>query len=243
MQCKFAALFLMAAVLLIHTACENDFVEEYDPELNVFSVLNAFETEHKVLVDRTYTMDEPTGGLIEDALVVLSGSDWIDTLVFSYGISQYLSDPFFIAPLDTCEIMVAWEGLDTLTGTTVVPGYFSIVSPAHYDTVTLQDTIVITKSENAALYSCFLQVDLTGYSTFFWYQPDPFDSLINIPMDEYLDFFPSGYFTLYVVAYDPNCYEYYFASGDTAQQAGVIGGLGLFGSTCGNGVFAYMAAQ
>jgi hypothetical protein len=135
---------------------------------------------------------------------------------------------------------VVKDGLDTLTGVTVVPDYFTIVSPVHYDTVTLQDTIVITKSENAALYSCFLHADLTGYGTFFWHQPDPFDSLIHIPMGEYLDFFPSGYFTLYVVAYDPNCYEYYFASGDTAQQAGVTGGIGLFGSTCGNGVFAYM---
>lgn len=243
MQSKLGAPVLVAMLLLIHSACENDFVEEYEPELNVFSVLNAFETQHRVIVDRTYTMDEPSGGLIEDAFVVLSGHDWMDTLVFSYGTGNYHSDPFFIAPLDTCELMVAREGLDTLTGVTVIPGYFTIVSPAHYDTVTLQDTIVITKSEHAALYSCFLHEDVTGYGTFFWHEPDPFDSLIQIPMDQYLDFFPTGYFTLYVVAYDPSCYEYYFASGDTAQQAGVTGGVGLFGSTCGNGVFAYMTAQ
>ncbi len=242
-QLKFAAFALLATLLMMYSACENDFVEEYEPELNVFSVLKAFDTEHNVIVDRTFPINEPSGGLIEDAVVVLSGSDWNDTLVFSYSNNQYLSDPFFIAPLDTCELMVASEGLDTLTGVTVIPGYFTIISPAHYDTVTLQDTIVITKSENAALYSCFLHEDQTGYGTRFWYEPDAVDSLIRIPMGRYLDFFPAGYFTLYIVACDPNVYEYYFASGDTVQQGGVTGGVGLFGSTCGNAVFAYMASE
>jgi hypothetical protein len=127
-QSRFVALVLMAMLLLIYSACENDIVEEYDPELNVFAVLNAFASEHQVIVDRTYTMDEPSGGPIEDALVVLSGHDWIDTLEFSYASGRYLSDPFFLAPLDTCELMVAKDGLDTLTGVTIIPGYFTIVS-------------------------------------------------------------------------------------------------------------------
>ena len=243
MQSKFLIPARMVMLLLLCSACENDIVEEYDPQLNVFAVLNAFASEHQVVVDRTYTMDEPSGGPIEDALVVLSGHDWIDTLEFSYATGRYLSDPFFLTPLDTCELMVAKDGLDTLTGVAIIPGYFTIVSPAYYDTISLQDTIVITKSENVALYSCFFYEDLTGYSTFFWHEPDPYDSLVQIPIDEYLDFFPPEYFTLYVVAYDPNCFEYYFGSGDSIQQAGVTGGVGLFGSTCENATFAYMLSQ
>jgi hypothetical protein len=190
------------------------------------------EQVQHVLVDRTYRLEEQSGLPIDDALVVLSGNGFIDTLVFNYANYRYWTSPFGIAPLDTYQLMVAKDGFDTVTAVTTVPGYFTILYPWYSDTITLQDTMVIGRSANAAVYSCF-----------FWYEPAPLDSLIQIPIGEYLDSPPPGRYAITAVAYDSNVYEYYFTEDDSIRQAGITGGVGLFGSTWSAHSSAYLIVE
>ena len=230
-QSRRVATYCISVLVILCVACENNPTEEYEPQLNVVGILNSMEQVQHVLVDQTYPLDEQSGQLIDDALVVLSGNGFIDTLVFSYSNYRYWSRPFGIAPLDTYRLMVAKEGFDTITAMTTVPGYFTILYPWYSDTVTLQDTMVIGRSTNAAVYSCSFVEIISNLSFFFWYEPDPLDSLIRIPIGEYLGSALPGRYAITAVACDSNVYEYYFVEDDSIRQAGVTGGVGLFGST------------
>jgi hypothetical protein len=224
-------LFQLSILLLVCIACERNYEEEFEPQLNIFGVLTNILQTQEIIVDRTYPIDEPSGPVIDDALVVLSGNGFIDTLEFSYSSQKYLTEPLNVAPLTTYELIVEKDGFDTAHATTTVPGNFTIFFPLFNDTLTFQDTILFARSTAAALYS-FVFVHYTGgFGPFFWYEPDPFDSLIQIPVGDYLDEPCTGLFTIYIVAYDSNFYEYYYPEDDSIAQAGVTGGVGLLGST------------
>lgn len=242
-QSRNVVIYCISVLLILCSACENNPTEEYEPQLNVVSILNSMEQVQHVLVDRTYLLDEPSGLPIDDALVVLSGNGFIDTLVFNYANYRYWTSPFGIAPLDTYQLTVAKDGFDTVTAVTTVPGYFTILYPWYSDTITLQDTMVIGRSANAAVYSCFFVESISNLSFFFWHEFDPLDSLIQIPIGEYLDSPLTGRYAITVVAYDSNVYEYYFSEDDSVRQAGVTGGVGLFGSTWSAHSSAYLIVE
>lgn len=243
MQSKRIAIYCSVMLFLIYGACENDIVEEYEPQLNVVAVLNSREHVQHVLVERVYLVDEPSEPPIDDALVVLSGNGFIDTLEFTYTNYRYWSEPFYLAPLATYELLVAREGYDTVTAVTTVPGHFVIQYPNYNATISLQDTMVITRSADAALYCCHFFENVSNLSIFFWYEPDPFDSLIHIPIGEYLDSPPPGYYAITVVACDSNVYDYYFAADDSIRQCGVTGGVGVFGSTWAASTSAHLLVE
>jgi hypothetical protein len=54
---------------------------------------------------------------------------------------------------------------------------------------------------------------------------------VQIPVADYWEEPLEGYYTIYIASYDSNFYEYYLVEGDSIKQAGVTGGVGLFGST------------
>ncbi|UCG91735.1 MAG: DUF4249 family protein [candidate division WOR-3 bacterium] len=237
------AIYCTVTLFLIFSACENNIVQEYESQLNVVAVLNSMNQVQHVLVERAYLVDEPSEPPIDDALVVLSGNGFIDTLIFTYESYRYWTEPFDLAPLATYELLVAREGFDTVTAVTTIPGYFVIQYPTYNTTITLQDTMVITRSADAALYGCLFLENVSNLSIFFWYEPNPLDSLIHIPIGEYLDSPPPGYYAITVVACDSNVYNYYFAADDSIRQCGVTGGVGLFGSTWAATSSAYLLVE
>jgi len=243
MQSKYLTLLHIALLLVIISACENEIVDDYEPELNVLSVLNDMTSIQTVYVDRTYSMYDTAGGLIEDALVIMSAGSYVDTLDFIHETGMYWTDAFNIVPLATYELTVIKEGFDTLTGTTTVPASFVIIHPAFNDTISFQDTIVFAKSEKAGVYGCVLRHEMINFATFFYHEPDPLDSIIQLPIGEHLESAPPGRYVIYISAYDSNFYEYHFGLGDSILQAGVTGGVGCFGSIRTEGTVAYILAD
>ncbi len=236
-------LIFSGSLLLLHNGCENDVDLQYEPQLNVFGVLSNLQQSQEIIVDRTYRIDEPAGPVIDDAFVVLSRNNFSDTLEFSYANERYISGPFTLLPEVTHELLVVKEGFDTLHAATTMPGNFTIFFPVYGDTLTLQDTIRLTQSIGAALYSIAFTQNTGGYGPFAWHEPDPSDTLIQIPVGEYWDEPVEGYFTIYIAAYDSNFYDYYFAEDDSIIQAGVTGGVGLFGSTWTRVTSSYVLFQ
>jgi hypothetical protein len=220
----------LSVLLFVCVACENSAELEFEPQLNIFAVLTNTQQTQEIIVDRTYPINEPAGSAIDDALVILSGNGLIDTLEFSYSRQRYLSDFFNLAPLTTYELLVAKESFDTVSAATTVPGNFTIFFPSYTDTLTIQDTILFTASTGAALYNLVFMQYTGGFGPFFFFEPDPLDSLVRIPVGEYVDEQYVGQSIIYILAYDSNFYEYYYTENDSIAQAGVTGGVGLFGS-------------
>jgi hypothetical protein len=231
--------WLLPVVLLISSKCETYVDFDYDPQLNVFGILSNAQQRQEILVDRTYQIDEPSGPAIDDALVILSKDNLVDTLEFLIMNDRYVSDPFSLQPEGIYDLLVIKDGFDTLRAATTIPGNFTIFFPVYGDTLTLQDTIALTRSEGALLYSIAFTQNTGGFGPFTWYEPDPSDTLVQIPVGEYWDEPVEGYFTIYIAAYDSNFYEYYFTEGDSIIQ----GGVGLFGSMWTRATSTYVLFQ
>ena len=235
-----SSLMLFAILIFCFVACENIPETEFEPQLNIVAVLTNIFQIQEIIVDRTYSIDEPSGPVIDDALVILTGNGYIDTLEFSYSSQRYVSAPLNLVPQNTYEIVVEKDGLDTLTGATTVPGDFTVLYPVGYDTLTLQDTIVLTQSVGAALYSFVFIPYAGGFGPSFHYEPNPVDTLVRIPVGEYLDEQVQGLFIIYILACDRNFYDYQYVLDDSVKQAGVVDGVGLFGSTWTEATGAYV---
>jgi len=208
--------------------CEKSAVETYDPQLNIYSVLLSDHVSQSVIVDRTYKMDEPTGPYIDDALVVLSSWSSIDTLTFDDGSNAYWAYNVIVQPLSEYSLTVWRDGFDTVHARTRVPGPFTIVYPEHYDTVTFNDTIVLTTSDSAAVYA----VSFGDEFGMFFEIPDTSDSLMRIPLSHvFAGWSPGNFFCrIWVAACDSNFYRYYEETDSDPHETGITGGVGLFGS-------------
>jgi hypothetical protein len=242
-QSRYCALLGLFILLLLCSTCNDSVVDEYKPQLSVFTIFSNTQVVQEIIVDRTYGIDEPAGPLIDDAIVVLSTSGRVDTLEFSYSSERYLTTPFNLMPGDTYDLMVAKDGFDTLLATTTVPDTFTIFFPIFGDTLMLEDTISLTRSAGAALYSLSFIHETGGFGPFFWHEPNPLDTIVQVPVSRYLNEPFEGYFTIYIAAYDSNFYEYYQSEGDSIIQAGVTGGVGLFGSAWTRATLTYVLFQ
>ena len=240
---KFFFTWLLPGVLLISSKCETYPDIDYAPQLNVFGILNNAQQRQEILVDRTYQIDEPSGPVIDDALVILSKDNLVDTLEFAIMNDRYVSDPFTLQPESTYYLLVVRDNFDTLRAATTIPGNFTILYPVYGDTLTLQDTINLTRSEGALIYSVAFSQGTTGFGPFTWFEPLPSDTLVQIPVADYWEEALEGYYTIYITACDSNCYEYFLAEGDSIIQAGVTGGVGLFGSAWTRATSTYVLFQ
>lgn len=237
---KYCVLLGLFILLSLNSTCNDNVIDEYEPQLSVFTVFSNTQVVQEIIVDRTYRIDEPAGPVIDDAIVVLSTSGRVDTLEFSYSSERYLTAPFNLMPGDTYDLMVAKDDFDTLHAATTVPAAFTIFFPVFGDTLTLEDTISLTRSAGAAIYSLSFIHETGGFGPFFWYEPNSLDTIVQIPVSRYLDEPCEGYFTIYIAAYDSNFYEYYQSEGDSIIQAGVTGGVGLFGSALTRTTLTYV---
>jgi len=237
---------IIVVLFIILISCEKSLFEEYEPELNIFCLLECHPFSNiTVTVDRTYRMDEPSDEYIEDALVILSGPNSVDTLQFIPGENAYHSvHPFWIEPEIIYQLTVIKEGIDTVIAHTKTPGNFSIVYPHFNDTLIISDTIILTKSSGAPYY-CGYFTDENDYKIPFWYVPDTLDSLVRIPIPFYLTFAQSGYYTIEILACDENYYQYnqFKPEQDSILQAGVTGGVGVFASYQTRYVYVYLVLE
>lgn len=221
--------FVISFVCLWLLACDHSAVETYDSQLNVYSVLKSDHATQKVVVDRTYKTDEPTGDLIDDALVILSSWASVDTLVYDDNAGSYRTYSVIVQPLSEYNLMVWRDDFDTVYAHTTIPGPFLILFPEHYDTVTFSDTVVLTISDRAAIYAVWFD----GAPSYMFFDiPDTVDSLMTIPLaDVFAGWSPGNFLCrLNIAAADSNFYHYHALQEYDPEKTGVIGGVGLFGS-------------
>jgi len=237
----------ISLILILSVACDDEISESYESQFNVYAVLRNDKVMQEVTVDRTYLMEEPSELYVDDALVILSGAHYADTLVFSDSLLRYVtSDTFTLLPLEIYRLSVAKEGFDTLSAETRIPGDFDFIWPSEGDTMILMDSIVFRKNVGVSIYFCYFRgvISNTWYTTgTFTYEPVVSDTLVKIPLYDHFSDYPSGMYTITFSALDSNFYEYYTESEDDLIQAGVENGVGLFGSALVDSIVNYIITE
>jgi hypothetical protein len=136
--------------------------------------------------------------------------------------------------------MVWRDGFDTVYAQTTVPGPFSMLFPEHYDTVTFNDTIVLTASDSAAIYAVWFD----GAPSYMFFDiPDTADSLMTIPLaDVFAGWTPGNFLChLNIAAADSNFFYYYAEEDYDPEKTGITGGVGLFGSLWVESVYIFVS--
>ncbi len=226
---------ILVLFVFIFVFCQKD-KPEFEPMLNVYCVLKSSEPYQKVIVDRTYGLDEKSIYDLEDVQVILSGNGMCDTLVEDaiYGeLGIFLtSDTFPILHGKTYHLQVSAKGFDTLTGITTVPDSFEIIYPRNGDTIYGSYASVIFSNpfrNRWFYYLSYYYFDDTlllcqsGFirnyagSKNFW-----------MPITDFVC--DSGIYSLVVYAVDTNFVEYYHIPSNSIPKCGIEKGIGLFGS-------------
>jgi hypothetical protein len=150
---------------------------------------------------------------------------------------RYINWNMTIQPGTIYYLEVSKQGLDTLFGETTVPGDFQFFNQP-YDTITLEDTIIFSRSDGAIVYYCLFEH--FGRRDALWLKPDTLDSLVKIRVGDHIGDLPEGLCDITITAFDPNYYKYHFEPDDSLWQAGVRGGLGLCGSAWFEEIILYL---
>jgi hypothetical protein len=227
------SMFRISVVVLIvifNFACEHE-ENTFQPMLNIHGVLRSDCGGQRVLLNRTYSMDEPEQFDLGNALIVLTGGGLSDTMLY-FSEDYFDGYPYLLAPRTTYQIMAYAEGYDTLYGQTTMPGDFEIIWPVPGSTVGFDDTLVFTASEGAREYQIAC-IDAYNATDYFWWviwpSAEP-ESLFKFPLSIFSIQFGMGYYKLMVLACDSNFFDYEYYYKDDPPQCGVKGGIGLFGS-------------
>ncbi len=239
-------IFLIVLVSTLIVACEDNTLAMHESQFNIYALLRNDKLKQEVIVDRTYSMEEPSELYVDDALVILSGPTTTDTLVFSDIRLRYVtSDTFPMQPLQIYRVTVIKEEFDTLFAETKIPGDFDFIFPSEEDTMTLADTIIFKRNIGAFLYYCNFRTVLSNNTWVgqFYYEPVASDTVIKIPLCDYFMNYPSGLYTIWFAALDTNFYQYYYEPEDSLIQAGVENGFGLFGSAWVDTIFNYIITE
>jgi hypothetical protein len=233
-------------LLLLLAACEVAPYERFTPQLVVHSLVLAEGVGVTANINRTYAIDQPFDSMFPGASgVVWRGSDtWplLNSARDIYATGQLQPRP---ASGDTFGIRIAKDGFDTTYGHTVVPDSFRILFPHEGDTVSINDSMVWSRSRNCAGYYMSLRSVEQG-DTFYYSLAIPndtsgnnFDSLVfTLPQMVFLYRFVPGVHTLRLYALDTNYFDWVSAGGfgpgtGTGDTTRLSGGLGVFGSAVG----------
>ncbi len=202
--------------------------EEYETQLNVYCILINDAPYQKVLVDRTYRMDEKSIYDLEDVQVILSGEGICDTLIEEHANSGLFRtrDTFPIFAGKTYYLEVSAKGFDTLTGITTVPDSSFIVLPRDGDSVDLYSPLTISNNTQGSWYNITLYYQDTISILNQLIQIE--DTVYSIPGDYWI--IDTGFYYVRVSALDTNFVAYYYLLSDSLPQCGVKNGFGLFGS-------------
>jgi len=226
-QYTYLLVLLITGLMIVSCSHVDDSI--YDPEFNVYGILYSWKPRHEIIVDRTYRMNEPSEPYVNDATVILSTGGFRDTLIYDNTLQRYSSGYHELQPSTTYDLFVSKDGIDTLRGSTTVPGDFVIVNMI-MDTLALMDSIRFTHSQGAAMYELTIREPLTSTEYSFWYFPDPEDTLTTV-LGNYIYNIPSSVYEILITALDSNYRDYYFEPLDSLYAAGVTGGVGLFSSS------------
>jgi hypothetical protein len=229
--------YAIYVIILIFIACDTFTVSEYEIQLNVYLLLNNYIGYTEAFVDRAYKIDEPSESYLDDACVTISTGNTVDTLIFDEMFERYIKWFMNIQPGTTYYLEVSKQGFDTLFGETTVPGNFEFLNQPG-DTITLEDTVVFTRSKGAIVYYCLF--DRFGRRDALWLKPDTLDRFIKIRVGDHIGRPPEGICEIKVTAFDRNYYEYHFEPVDSLMQAGISGGLGLYGSAWQEQITLYL---
>jgi hypothetical protein len=244
---------LSLCLSLLVVACEVSPSEQFTPELVVHGLVRVGLPAVQANINRTYAIDEPFDTMFPG----VSGVVWrgTDTWPLASSTRDVYSTPElepWPASGDTFGIRIAKDGFDTVYGHTVVPDSFRILFPPRGDTVTINDSMVWTRSRNCAGYYMSLQSVDRG-DTFYYglaipndTTGDNFDSLVfTLPQMVFLYQFEPGKHTLRVYALDTNYFDWVSAGGfgpgtNTGETTHLSGGIGVFGSGVGESVEVYV---
>jgi hypothetical protein len=240
-------------LVLLLAACEEAPSELFTPQLVVHGLVLAGSSSVQANINRTYAIDEPFDAMFPDVNgVVWRGSDtWplLNAARDVYATGPLQSRP---APGDTFGIRIAKDGFDTVYGRTVVPDSFRILFPLEGDTVSINDSMVWTRSRNCAGYYMSLQSIDRG-DTFYYSLALPNDTsgnnldstIFKFPQMVFLYQFEPGRHTLRVYALDTSYFDWASAGGfgpgsGASETTQLSGGLGVFGSGVGESVGVYV---
>jgi hypothetical protein len=240
-------------LVLLLAACEEAPSELFTPQLVVHGLVLAGSSSVQANINRTYAIDEPFDAMFPDVNgVVWRGSDtWplLNAARDVYATGPLQSRP---APGDTFGIRTAKDGFDTVYGRTVVPDSFRILFPLEGDTVSINDSMVWTRSRNCAGYYMSLQSIDRG-DTFYYSLALPNDTsgnnldstIFKFPQMVFLYQFEPGRHTLRVYALDTSYFDWASAGGfgpgsGASETTQLSGGLGVFGSGVGESVGVYV---
>lgn len=219
------------------------------PELiNVYAVLSPGDSQHRVIVERAVSINEPNSpeaAAISDALVQITDGQRTVTLTPAETLNSglparpgsYLVDADRL-PLEsggTYRLTVETPSGDIVEGETIIPAPFNIEEPD--DTLRISPTVrwetSWTSSRGAHRYMLYAYEHIPGEVI------DPEESM-NIEYGTadttgivYLVFNQPGYYVLEVWAVDLNLYDYYLSRANRPELEIInhlSGGIGLFGS-------------
>ncbi len=242
-------IWLVVLLLFIDSSCKKTPEENFAPKLVLHCLLHPGESYVRAKVNRSYRIDEPFDHNFPDAKIkIFSGKgEWGFKNIA--GDSYITLSPLLVQEGDTWYIQVMSEEFDPVFGKTVVPGDFNIQYPQPNDTVSMNDSMVWTRSGNCKGYFLSFR-HIESLDTFYWdlvYPNDSFSAnydsarvhiprmffllLVTPPRDS-----PPKPCTLRVWALDTNYYHWVGANGFVAggqlvsDTSYLIGGLGVFGS-------------
>ena len=236
--------FLILTISLCILSCELIPKEQFTPLLNVHCLLFEGSTQPRVILNRTYSIDEPADSTFRNfpgaEVRLWRGQDtWT---FYNTSWSYQCRSKINISPSDTFFLRITHPEYDTVSGRTIMPDTFSIVCPQPGDTVTTEDSLIWTRSRTCSgYYMSFAYLEMGD--TFHYNIVIPNDRLRGLPQDTlvrlpllWLDYGPKGPLTLRICALDTNYFNWIqdilrgnFAR-QTQQTAGITGGIGVFGS-------------
>ncbi len=233
---------LLAALI---TGCELTPEQPFTPQLVVHARLQSDNDVVRVLVNRSYRLEESYNPEFTGAMVRIFHRE--DTMDFEYvaGDSYQTRGPVRVAEQDTWFLEVAKSGFDTVRGRTIVPAGFEIVFPRAGDTVTVRDSMVWSRSRGSKGY--YLSFRKIGEQDTFYIDAlipnDSFDVsydslFVRVPNMLFLILVapppdsPPALCTLRVWALDTGYYDWVFgrARMNPFKPSRLSGGLGVFGS-------------
>lgn len=233
--------------LYIFIFCDRKSEFNYEPVLNVVGILRNDEHYPIAIIDRAYETDEPAEYNLENALVYISGPNVMETL-FYYDYNNYFSalNPINIQPESVYHLFVQVPGFESVKGSTRIPGRFQIINPAWYDTITVEDTLIFTKSKGGAVYYVLCQKEDAGNYYYWVYFPElTNDTIMKIPIIQFQTEYivANGFYQFTIVAHDSNYFNYEFYWGSEPPAYGIENGIGFFGSAWVETIIVYVKIE
>lgn len=229
---------VVLAAVLVATGCVEGGAD-FTPRLSVHGLVAAGGCRPTVSVNRTYSIGEPFQSDFAGANVKLWTRGETTACVWAGGDRYEASDSVCAGFGDTIWLEVVHTEYDTVKGQTVVPGDFQIVWPRDGDTVSLRDSMVWTRSRNAAGYYMSFRFDTLELNLI---APNDttggnLDSLYyRLPRLFFLFGYPAGLHSFTLCALDTNYFEWAIAggfgggAGSALDSFRLTGGVGVFGS-------------